>query len=405
MAVSTLKDLLDAGVEGRKILVRCDLNVPLDGSTITDSGRITASLPTLNALLDAGAALVITAHLGRPKGAADPSFSLAPVAERLSDELGRYVQLAGDVVGPDARERANGLTDGDVLLVENIRFDPRETSKDPAERAALAAELASLVGEDGAFVSNGFGVVHRAQASVYDIAEVLPAYAGDLVQSEVEVLAGLTGDAERPYAVVLGGSKVSDKLAVIEALAPKVDTLVIGGGMCFTFLAAQGHGVGSSLLQEEMIGTCKDLLDKFGDVITLPVDVVAADGFAADAAHTTVPADAIPDGKMGLDIGPESIALFTDKLSAAKTVFWNGPMGVFEFEAFSSGTRGVAEAIITATRDGAFSVVGGGDSAAAVRTLGLGEENFSHISTGGGASLEYLEGKELPGVTALERSN
>ncbi|MEH6818428.1 MAG: phosphoglycerate kinase [Dietzia psychralcaliphila] len=405
MAVSTLKDLLDAGVEGRKILVRCDLNVPLDGSTITDSGRITASLPTLNALLDAGAALVITAHLGRPKGAADPAFSLAPVAERLSDELGRYVQLAGDVVGPDARERANGLTDGDVLLVENIRFDPRETSKDPAERAALAAELASLVGEDGAFVSNGFGVVHRAQASVYDIAEVLPAYAGDLVQSEVEVLAGLTGDAERPYAVVLGGSKVSDKLAVIEALAPKVDTLVIGGGMCFTFLAAQGHGVGSSLLQEEMIGTCKDLLDKFGDVITLPVDVVAADGFAADAAHTTVPADAIPDGKMGLDIGPESIALFTDRLSAAKTVFWNGPMGVFEFEAFSSGTRGVAEAIITATRDGAFSVVGGGDSAAAVRTLGLGEENFSHISTGGGASLEYLEGKELPGVTALERSN
>ena len=405
MAVSTLQDLLDAGVEGRKILVRCDLNVPLDGSTITDSGRITASLPTLNSLLDAGAALVITAHLGRPKGAADPAFSLAPVAEKLGDELGRYVQLAGDVVGPDARERANGLTDGDVLLVENIRFDPRETSKDPAERAALAAELASLVGEDGAFVSNGFGVVHRAQASVYDIAEVLPAYAGDLVQSEVEVLAGLTGDAERHYAVVLGGSKVSDKLAVIEALAPKVDTLVIGGGMCFTFLAAQGHGVGSSLLQEEMIGTCKDLLDKFGDVITLPVDVVAADGFAADAAHTTVPADAIPDGRMGLDIGPESVALFTEKLSAAKTVFWNGPMGVFEFEAFSAGTRGVAEAIITATRNGAFSVVGGGDSAAAVRTLGLGEENFSHISTGGGASLEYLEGKELPGVTALERSN
>ncbi|MCT1514947.1 phosphoglycerate kinase [Dietzia cercidiphylli] len=405
MAVSTLQDLLDAGVEGRKILVRCDLNVPLDGSTITDSGRITASLPTLNALLDAGAALVITAHLGRPKGAADPAFSLAPVAEKLGDELGRYVQLAGDVVGPDARERANGLTDGDVLLVENIRFDPRETSKDPAERAALAAELASLVGEDGAFVSNGFGVVHRAQASVCDIAEVLPAYAGDLVQSEVEVLAGLTGDAERPYAVVLGGSKVSDKLAVIEALAPKVNTLVIGGGMCFTFLAAQGHGVGSSLLQEEMIATCKDLLDKFGDVITLPVDVVAADGFAADAAHTTVPADAIPDGRMGLDIGPESVALFTEKLSAAKTVFWNGPMGVFEFEAFSAGTRGVAEAIITATRNGAFSVVGGGDSAAAVRTLGLGEENFSHISTGGGASLEYLEGKELPGVTALERTN
>ena len=405
MAVSTLSDLLDAGVEGRKILVRCDLNVPLDGKTITDAGRITASLPTLNALLDAGAALVITAHLGRPKGEADPEFSLAPVAEKLGDELGRYVQLAGDVVGPDARERANGLTDGDVLLVENVRFDPRETSKDESERAAFAAELASLVGEDGAFVSNGFGVVHRAQASVYDVAKLLPAYAGDLVQSEVDVLAALTGDPKRPYAVVLGGSKVSDKLAVIEALAPKVDTLVIGGGMCFTFLAAQGHGVGSSLLQEEMIDTCKDLLAKYGDVITLPVDVVAADGFAADAPHTTVPADAIPEGTMGLDIGPESVAAFAEKLTSAKTVFWNGPMGVFEFEAFSAGTRGVAEAIITATSAGAFSVVGGGDSAAAVRTLGLGEENFSHISTGGGASLEYLEGKELPGVTVLERGN
>ena len=405
MAVSTLKDLLEAGVEGRKILVRCDLNVPLDGNTITDAGRITASLPTLNALLDAGAALVITAHLGRPAGKMDPEFSLAPVAEKLGDELGRYVQLAGDVVGSDARERANGLTDGDVLLVENVRFDARETSKDESERAAFAAELATLVGEDGAFVSNGFGVVHRAQASVYDVAKILPAYAGDLVQSEVEVLANLTGDPQHPYAVVLGGSKVSDKLAVIEALAPKVDTLVIGGGMCFTFLAAQGHGVGSSLLQEEMIDTCKDLLSKFGDVITLPVDVVAADGFAADAPHSTVAADSIPEGRMGLDIGPESVKAFTEKLSAAKTVFWNGPMGVFEFEAFSAGTRGVAEAIITATRDGAFSVVGGGDSAAAVRTLGLGEENFSHISTGGGASLEYLEGKELPGVTALERTN
>ena len=405
MAVSTLNDLLDAGVEGRKILVRCDLNVPLDGATITDAGRITASLPTLNALLDAGAALVITAHLGRPKGEVDPEFSLAPVAEKLGDELGRYVQLAGDVVGSDARERANGLTDGDVLLVENVRFDPRETSKDESQRAEFAAELASLVGEDGAFVSNGFGVVHRAQASVYDVARLLPAYAGDLVQSEVEVLANLSGDPEHPYVVVLGGSKVSDKLAVIEALAPKVDSLVIGGGMCFTFLAAQGHGVGASLLQEEMIDTCKDLLAKFGDVISLPVDVVAADGFAADAPHSVVAADAIPEGKMGLDIGPGSVKAFSERLSAAKTVFWNGPMGVFEFEPFSGGTRGVAEAIITATKNGAFSVVGGGDSAAAVRTLGLGEENFSHISTGGGASLEYLEGKELPGVTALERSN
>ena len=405
MAVSTLSDLLEAGVDGRKILVRCDLNVPLDGDTITDAGRITASLPTLNALLDAGAALVITAHLGRPGGKVDPEFSLAPVAAKLGDELGRYVQLAGDVVGSDARERANGLSEGDVRLVETVRFDPRETSKDEAERAEFAAELASLVGEDGAFVSNGFGVVHRAQASVYDVAKVLPAYAGDLVSSEVDVLANLSGDPKRPYAVVLGGSKVSDKLAVIEALAPKVDTLVIGGGMCFTFLAAQGHGVGASLLQEEMIDTCKDLLAKFGDVISLPVDVVAADGFAADAPHSTVPADAIPEGKIGLDIGPASVAAFAEKLSVAKTVFWNGPMGVFEFEAFSAGTRGVAESIIAATADGAFSVVGGGDSAAAVRTLGLGEENFSHISTGGGASLEYLEGKELPGVTALERTN
>lgn len=397
MAVSTLQDLLDAGVEGRKILVRCDFNVPLDGSTITDAGRITASVPTLNALLDAGAALVITAHLGRPKGEADPEFSLAPVAEKLGDELGRYVQLAGDVVGPDARERANGLTDGDVLLVENVRFDPRETSKDESERAAFATELASLVGEDGAFVSNGFGVVHRAQASVYDIAKILPAYAGDLVQSEVEVLAGLTGNTERPYAVVLGGSKVSDKLAVIEALAPKVDTLIIGGGMCFTFLAAQGHGVGSSLLQAELIDTCRDLLEKFGDVISLPVDVVAADGFAADAAHSTVSADAIPDGTMGLDIGPESVALFSEKLSAAKTVFWNGPMGVFEDPRFESGTRAVAQAVAD-TR--AFTVVGGGDSAAALAQFGLDRE-VDHVSTGGGASLELLEQGDLPGLAAL----
>lgn len=403
MAVHTLDELLEAGVSGRKVLVRSDFNVPLDGSTITDTGRITASIPTLKALLDAGAALVITAHLGRPKGEVKPELSLAPVAEELSNQLGQYVQLAGDVVGPDARERANGLTDGDVLLVENVRFDPRETSKDDADRKALASELAALVGDEGAFVSDGFGVVHRAQASVYDVAQILPSYAGTLVSKEVEVLADLAGDPQRPYAVVLGGSKVSDKLGVIEALAPKVDTLVIGGGMCFTFLAAQGHSVGSSLLQEDMVETCKDLLSRFGDVIALPTDVVAAESFAADAAHETVAADAIPADRMGLDIGPESVNNFAEKLSAAKTVFWNGPMGVFEFEAFSAGTRGVAEAIISATKNGAFSVVGGGDSAAAVRTLGLGEENFSHISTGGGASLEYLEGKELPGVAALEK--
>ena len=402
MAVRTLQELLDAGVEGRKILVRCDFNVPLDGTTITDPGRILAAVPTLEALLDAGASVVVTSHLGRPDGRVDEKYSLAPVAEKLSDELGRYVQLAGDVVGPDARERANGLTEGDVLLVENVRFDPRETSKDDAERLDFARELASLVGEGGAFVSNGFGVVHRKQASVYDVATLLPSYAGDLVRREVEVLAGLAESPERPYAVVLGGSKVSDKLAVIEALAPLVDTLVIGGGMCFTFLAAQGHDVGASLKQDEMLDTCRDLLERFGDVIVLPVDVVAAESFSADAPHVTTSVDEIPSGSMGLDIGPRSVEEFSDLLRGAKTVFWNGPMGVFEFEAFSAGTRGVAEAIVAATRDGAFSVVGGGDSAAAVRTLGIGEENFSHISTGGGASLEYLEGKELPGVAALE---
>ena len=403
MNVQTLDDLLAAGVSGRKVLVRSDFNVPLNGETITDTGRITASIPTLKALLDAGASLVLTAHLGRPDGTPDPKFSLAPVAAELTEQLGQYVQLAEDVVGTDARERANGLTEGDVLLVENVRFDPRETSKDAAEREAFARELAGLVGEDGAFVSDGFGVVHRKQASVYDVASLLPAYAGKLVSAEVDVLAKLTGDPERPYAVVLGGSKVSDKLAVIEALAPKVDTLVIGGGMCFTFLAAQGYSVGSSLLQEDMIDTCKDLLERFGDVIALPVDVVAAAGFDKDAEHSTVPVDAIEDGTMGLDIGEESVRKFARLLDSAKTIFWNGPMGVFEFPNFAAGTRGVAQAIIEATAKGAFSVVGGGDSAAAVRTLGLGEENFSHISTGGGASLEYLEGKELPGVAALAK--
>ncbi|AKE90036.1 MULTISPECIES: phosphoglycerate kinase [Rhodococcus] len=402
MAVQTLKDLLDAGVEGRGVLVRSDLNVPLDGATITDPGRIVASAPTIAALAEAGAKVVVTAHLGRPKGEPDPKFSLAPVAAKLGEVLGRNVQLAGDVVGQDALARSEGLTDGDILLLENIRFDPRETSKDEAERQALARELVELVGEDGAFVSDGFGVVHRKQASVYDVANLLPHYAGNLVAAEVEVLAKLTADPERPYAVVLGGSKVSDKLAVIEALAPKVDTLVIGGGMCFTFLAAQGISVGNSLLEESMTETCKGLLERFGDVIHIPQDVVVADAFAADAEAETVPVTEIPDGWMGLDIGPESVARFAQYLTGAKTVFWNGPMGVFEFEKFAAGTKGVAEAIVEATRAGAFSVVGGGDSAAAVRLLGLPEDGFSHISTGGGASLEYLEGKELPGIAALE---
>ncbi|RPA66195.1 phosphoglycerate kinase [Gordonia oryzae] len=402
MGVPTLKDLLDEGVSGRGVLVRSDFNVPLDGSTITDPGRILASLPTLNALIDAGAKVIITAHLGRPKGEPDSKYSLAPVAERLGQELGRNVQLAGDVVGSDALARAEGLTDGDVLLLENVRFDPRETSKDESEREALAKAFVELVGPDGAFVSDGFGVVHRKQASVYDVAKLLPHYAGELVAAEVKVLSALTEDPGRPYAVVLGGSKVSDKLGVIEALAPKVDTLVIGGGMAFTFLAAQGHVVGTSLLQEDQIEVCKDLLERFGDVIRLPADVVVADKFAADAQSRTVSADAIPDGWMGLDIGPESVQRFAALLSGAKTILWNGPSGVFEFEKFSAGTKGVAEAIAGATKAGAFTVVGGGDSAAAVRTLGLPDDDFSHISTGGGASLEYLEGKELPGLKVLE---
>ena len=407
MTVKTLADLLADGVEGRGVLVRSDLNVPLDDEgNITDPGRIIASVPTLAALAEAGAKVVVTAHLGRPKGGPDPKFSLAPVAAALGEKLGRHVQLAGDVVGTDALARAEGLTDGDVLLLENIRFDPRETSKDDAERLALAKALAALVegadGSPGAFVSDGFGVVHRKQASVYDIATLLPHYAGTLVDAEVRVLEQLTSSTERPYAVVLGGSKVSDKLAVIENLATKADSIIIGGGMCFTFLASQGVSVGTSLLQEEMIDTCKRLLDTYADVIHLPVDIVVADKFAADAESETVASDRIPEGKMGLDVGPESVKRFTALLSNAKTVFWNGPMGVFEFPAFAEGTRGVAEAIIGATEKGAFSVVGGGDSAAAVRQLGLAEDGFSHISTGGGASLEYLEGKTLPGIEILE---
>ena len=405
MAVSTLEELLADGVEGRGVLVRSDLNVPLDDDgQITDPGRIIASVPTLKALSDAGAKVVVTAHLGRPKGGPEPKFSLAPVAAALGEQLGRHVQLAGDVVGSDALARAEGLTDGDVLLLENIRFDPRETSKDDAERLALAKALVELVGDDGAFVSDGFGVVHRKQASVYDVATLLPHYAGTLVAGEIKVLEQLTSSTDRPYAVVLGGSKVSDKLAVIENLAKKADSLIIGGGMCFTFLAAQGVSVGTSLLQDEMIDTCRKLLEDYGDVIHLPVDIVVAAEFSADSPPETVFAGRIPEGKMGLDIGPGSVKRFTTLLSNAKTIFWNGPMGVFEFPAYAAGTKGVAEAIIGATAKGAFSVVGGGDSAAAVRQLGLPDDGFSHISTGGGASLEYLEGKTLPGIAVLEQS-
>ncbi|MBW0018969.1 MAG: phosphoglycerate kinase [Mycobacterium sp.] len=402
MAVPTLKDLLAEGVCGRGVLVRSDLNVPLDeDGAITDSGRITASVPTLKALLEAGARVVVAAHLGRPKDGPDPKLSLAPVAAALGEQLGQHVQLAGDVVGTDALARAEGLTDGDILLLENIRFDARETSKVDGERLALAQQLAELVSPGGAFVSDGFGVVHRKQASVYDVATLLPHYAGTLVDDEIKVLEQLTSSTKRPYAVVLGGSKVSDKLGVIESLATKADSIVIGGGMCFTFLAAQGFSVGKSLLEEHMIDTCRRLLDTYVDVLRLPMDIVVTEKFAADSPPQTVAADAIPSELLGLDIGPGSVKRFTTLLSNAETVFWNGPMGVFEFPAYAAGTRGVAEAIVAATRKGAFSVVGGGDSAAAVRALDIGEDAFSHISTGGGASLEYLEGKTLPGIEVL----
>lgn len=384
--------------------MRSDLNVPLDDDgAITDPGRITASVPTLQALLEAGAKVVVTAHLGRPKNGSDPKLSLAPVAAALGDQLGRHVQLAGDVVGGDALARSEGLTDGDILLLENIRFDPRETSKDDGERLALARQLAELVGPTGAFVSDGFGVVHRKQASVYDVATLLPHYAGTLVAQEIRVLEQLTTSTARPYAVVLGGSKVSDKLGVIESLATKADSIVIGGGMCFTFLAAQGYSVGNSLLEEDMVETCRNLLDTYADVLRLPGDIVVTEKFAADSPPQFVAANAIPDDMIGLDIGPGSVKRFAALLSNAETIFWNGPMGVFEFPAFAAGTKGIAEAIAAATGKGAFSVVGGGDSAAAVRALGIPEGDFSHISTGGGASLEYLEGKTLPGIEVLGR--
>ena len=391
--MKTLDDLIGEGVAGRTVLVRSDLNVPLDGDRITDDGRIRASVPTISALTDAGAKVIVAAHLGRPKGGPDPKYSLAPVATRLGELLAAEVpliELGGE--GPN-------LADGEVALIENVRFDPRETSKNADERVELAIHLAAMTGENGAFVSDGFGVVHRKQASVYDVAQQLPAYAGKLVLAEVEVLRRLTENPERPYTVVLGGSKVSDKLAVIDALLPKVDSLLVGGGMCFTFLAAQGYGAGDSLLEREQIDNCRRLLES--GKIVLPSDVVVADDFSAEAKTRTVAADAIPDGWKGLDIGPDSVAAFAEVLARARTVFWNGPMGVFELAPFAAGTRGVAQAIIDAD---AFSVVGGGDSAAAVRALGLDEGGFSHISTGGGASLEFLEGKDLPGVAILEKS-
>lgn len=386
-------------VRGKRVLVRSDLNVPLDGSTITDDGRIRASVPTIQALAEAGARVVVTAHLGRPKGEPEAKYSLAPVAARLGELLGQDVAFATDTVGESAQAVVAGLADGQVALLENVRFNAGETSKDDAERGAFADQLAALA---DAFVSDGFGVVHRKQASVYDVAQRLPHAMGNLVAAEIDVLKRLTETPERPYAVVLGGSKVSDKLGVIDNLLGKADKLLIGGGMVFTFLKAQGHEVGKSLLEEDQIPVCLDYLKRAqetGVEIILPTDIVVADAFGDEASARVVAADQIPADALGLDIGPESGKAFAEALADAKTVFWNGPMGVFEQAAFAEGTRAVAEAL---TKTDGLSVVGGGDSAAAVRTLGFDEAAFGHISTGGGASLEYLEGKTLPGITVLE---
>jgi len=395
--VKTIDSLGD--LRGKRVLVRSDFNVPLDGTTITDDGRIRAAIPTLKALLDGGARVIVTAHLGRPKGEPEAKYSLAPVAARLGELLGQPVALAEDVVGDSAKATVAALEDGQIALLENIRFDARETSKDDAVRGELADELVAMA---DAFVSDGFGVVHRKQASVYDVALKLPAAAGYLVQMEVESLRKATENPERPYVVVLGGSKVSDKLGVIANLIEKADKLLIGGGMVFTFLAAKGYEVGASLLEADQVDTVKGYLETAaakGVEIVLPVDIVAADAFAADAAHEVVDADAIPADKMGLDIGPKSAELFRGEILAAKTIAWNGPMGVFEFPAFAEGTRAVAQALVDSE---GFSIVGGGDSAAAVRKLGFDEAGFGHISTGGGASLELLEGKTLPGIAVLE---
>lgn len=394
-----MRDLSEFEVKGRRVLVRVDLNVPLDGDVITDDGRIRASVPTIRELAGRGARVIACAHLGRPKGEPNPRYSLAPVARRLGELLGTEVAFAADVVGKSAQSVVEALQDGQVALLENLRFEPGEESKDDAQRAAFAERLAAL-GE--IYVGDGFGAVHRKHASVYDVPLLLPHAAGGLVLAEVDVLRRLTEKPARPYVVVLGGAKVSDKLGVIGNLLTKVDRLLIGGGMAYTFLAAQGHEVGRSLLQEDQLDQVREFLNEAarrGVRLVLPVDVLAATHFAEDAEYEVVDATAIPADRQGLDIGPRSAELFAAELADAGTVFWNGPMGVFEFDSFSGGTRAVAEALI---RSEAFTVVGGGDSAAAVRRLGLPEDGFSHISTGGGASLEYLEGKTLPGLVALE---
>ena len=404
--VEDLTALLD-GLHGRRVLVRSDLNVPLDSSgdgppVITDDGRVRASVPTIEALAAAGAVVVVCAHLGRPKGTPDDRYSLAPVATRLAELLGSEVTFVPTTVGDEAESAVAAALPGEVVLLENLRFNAGETSKDDGERGSFADELARLA---DAFVSDGFGVVHRKQASVYDVARRLPHAVGGLVLAEVEVLQRLTQDVQRPYAVVLGGAKVSDKLGVIENLLGTADRLLVGGGMVFTFLAAQGHEIGKSLLEADQVETVKGYLataEERGVEVVLPTDIVAAEAFAADAAHDVVAADAIPADRIGLDIGPDSARLFADRLTDCRTVFWNGPMGVFEMEPYSSGTRAVAQALADLEGTGALGVVGGGDTAAAVRALGWSDDDFGHVSTGGGASLEYLEGKALPGLEVLE---
>lgn len=395
-----MKSIADLGdLAGKRVLIRCDFNVPLDGETITDDGRIRAALPTLTALRDAGAKIVVMAHLGRPKGKVNPEFSLAPVAKRLGELMGTDVKLAADVVGDSATETVAALANGGIALLENVRFEPGEESKDEAERQALAGKYAALA---DVFVSDGFGVVHRKQASVYDIAKLLPSAAGLLVAKEVEILKRLTTEPERPYVVVLGGAKVADKLAVIENLLKTADTLIIGGGMAYTFLKARGFEVGKSILDPEKVETVKGYMEAAaatGKKLLLPTDIVVTPEFDNDSPQQVVPADAIPADQQGLDIGPDSAAAFAAEIAGAKTIFWNGPMGVFEMPNFARGTLTVAKAL--AETDG-FAVIGGGDSAAAVRQLGFADEQFGHISTGGGASLEYLEGKELPGLAVLE---
>ena len=394
-----MPDLSTIDVAGKRVFLRCDLNVPLKEGVIKDDGRIKASLPTIQLLLEKGASLVIAAHLGRPKGEAKPELSLAPVAQRLSELLGREIKFTGQVTGAAVTTAAESLQAGEILLLENIRFSAAETSKEESERAAFAAELAKLA---DFYVGDGFGAVHRKHASVFDLPKLLPHAAGTLVAAEVQVLKKLTQNPERPYGVILGGAKVSDKLGVIENLLGKVDVLAIGGGMVFTFLKAQGKEIGTSLVEAEMLDVVKGLIataEKNGVKLVLPTDIVVAPAFAADATPTIVAADAIPADQMGLDIGPVSAAAFAAEIVQCKTVFWNGPMGVFEFPNFAAGTKVVAQAL---TQVSGISVVGGGDSAAAVRALGFADSQFGYISTGGGASLEYLEGKELPGLKALE---